>query len=92
MTKYTLYYDGQCNLCAREIGLLKRLSSKNTDFKDIHKIENFTDLPTKEHMLKRLHLGTNHGEWFLGLNATIKIWRQTKYSFMVRILTIPGIR
>lgn len=92
MTELTLYFDGQCNVCAREIALLRRLSADNIVFTDIHNIADFSNLPSKQHMLKRLHARSESGEWFLGLDATIKIWRQTKYGYLVKILTIPGIR
>ena len=92
MNPFTLYFDGDCHLCSREISLLQRLSPGNIRFIDIHTIESFNDLPSKEAMLKRLHLRSDHGEWILGLNAIIKIWSQTRFGFLVKILALPGIR
>ena len=92
MNKLTLYYDGRCSLCAREIALLRRLSPESSAFADIHAITDFSRLPSKQQMLRRLHLRADGGEWFLGLDATVRIWSQTRYGIFFKFLNIPGIR
>lgn len=93
MSKLTLYYDGQCNLCAREIALLRRLSSDDAiAFTDIHQIKDFSGLPDTETLLKRLHLKSETGEWYLGLDATVKIWSETRFGIFAKCLKLPGIR
>lgn len=92
MTKLTLFYDGQCSLCAREIAFLRRVSPENSAFADIHAITDFSKLPSKEEMLRCLHLRADSGEWFLGLDATVEIWGQTHYGIFFKFLKIPGIR
>ena len=92
MKKFTLYYDGRCSLCSREIALLRRISPESSGFTDIHEISDFSDFPDKQTMLRVLHLRCDSGQWFQGLDATIKIWGQTRYGFLFKILNIPGIR
>lgn len=92
MEKLTLYYDGQCNLCSREIALLRRLSPESSAFADIHAITDFSRLPSKQEMLRILHLQADSGEWFTGLDATVQIWSQTRYGIFFKFLNIPGIR
>ncbi len=92
MSRLRLYYDGNCSLCAREIAVLRRLSPQNVGFEDIHQIEDFSGLPAKQTMLKRLHLRADSGEWYLGLDATVEVWSQTRYGIFFKLLKLPGIK
>ena len=92
MDRLTLYYDGQCNLCAREIALLRRLVPEGVAFSDIHHISDYSGLPSRETLLKRLHLQSETGKWFLGLDATVEIWSKTRFGLFFRCLKLPGIR
>lgn len=40
----TLYYDGQCPLCSKEIATLRRLETGNLAFADIHTQDNSKEL------------------------------------------------
>lgn len=84
---FSLYYDGSCPLCSKEISLLKRLSSGDIDFIDIHQVTDVS-LPSKTDLLKRLHLRKRDGEWLTGLDATVYIWSHTRYSIFFKILRV----
>lgn len=74
----TLYFDGDCPLCAREIKLLRR---RATDARlllvDISR-DDF-DAPalgfTLERMQSVLHARFANGQWVTGLDATLWSWR-----------------
>jgi predicted DCC family thiol-disulfide oxidoreductase YuxK len=87
----SLYYDGTCPLCSKEISVLKRLSNNGIDFVDIHHT-NDADLPSKDILLKRLHLRKANGEWLIGLDANVYAWSQTPYGVLFKILRIWPIR
>ena len=88
----TLFYDGQCPLCAREIANLRKLEQGNLVFADVHAQENRKGmLPTKEAMLRRLHLLTGDGQWVVGLPANVRAWSHTRFGFLFAPLLWPVI-
>jgi predicted DCC family thiol-disulfide oxidoreductase YuxK len=88
----TLFYDGQCPLCAREIATLKKLETGNLIFADVHVQENRKGLlPDREALLRRLHLLTSEGEWVIGLHATVRAWSHTRFGFLFKPLLWPVI-
>ena len=47
MTKDTLYYDGACPLCAREMKHLAKLKRDSLELVDIHNTDITDDMPSK---------------------------------------------
>ncbi|WP_417565088.1 thiol-disulfide oxidoreductase DCC family protein [Marinobacter sp.] len=88
----TLFYDGQCPLCAREIRTLRKLQRGNLIFADIHEQrDGSTSLPSHEALLRRLHMMTWSGEWVIGLPANARAWSHTPFGFLFKPLLWPGI-
>ena len=88
----TLFYDGQCPLCAREVRALRRLNKGNLVLADIHQQRNGSlILPPHEMLLRRLHLMTWTGEWVTDLHATVCAWSHTPFGFLFKPLLWPGI-
>ena len=87
----SLYYDGTCPLCSKEISVLKRLSNDSIEFVDIHQL-NDKCLPSKDALLKRLHLRKADGEWLVGLDANVYAWSQTPYGIFFKILRVWPVR
>lgn len=88
----TLYFDGQCPLCAKEIAWLKQCQYGKLRFSDIHG-EKLGPLPfNKDEMLKKLHLRCHNGGWLTGLDATVRSWSHTPYGFIMKPLRWPFIR
>ena len=88
----TLFYDGQCPLCRREIATLRRLQDGGLEFADIHEqVETATLHPSREMLLRRLHLRSNNGAWVTGLRANVRAWSHTRYGFFFRPLLWPGL-
>ncbi len=87
-SKDTLYYDGSCPLCRREIDKLSQYS-KSVETVDIHTLENFSNLPDKNALLQQLHLKTAQGEWLIGVDANIAAWKQTPFYWLWRLLKLP---
>ena len=77
MIDVTVYYDGECPLCRREIGIYKRLkSSGNIDYVNIE-TTNFicNDLNLKKSQLKaRFHIKKN-GRFLSGGYAFVELWK-----------------
>jgi predicted DCC family thiol-disulfide oxidoreductase YuxK len=88
----TLFYDGSCPLCAREIRTLRRLQGGNLIFADVHEQrEDSQNLPSREALLRRLHLMTWTGEWVTGLHANVRAWSHTPFGWMFKPLLWPVI-
>lgn len=86
-----LYFDGRCPLCRREVALLARLSRPTLAFSDIHAARG-EDLPSRDTLLRSLHLRRANGEMLTGLAANVAVWQHTPYGLPWRMLTLPGIR
>lgn len=93
----SLYYDGKCALCNREIRFLKK-HANNLQFIDIHSLDNKeampdtpVDAPDKETLLKTLHLFTTEKVWLKGVDATVRNWQHTPYGWIMRPLKWPVI-
>ncbi|MCK9503092.1 MAG: DUF393 domain-containing protein [Porticoccaceae bacterium] len=87
----TLYYDGLCPLCSREIRTLKRLQRGNLAFADIHQRGLEETMPSREALLKVLHLRTADGHWVVGLEANIRAWSHTDWGWLFKPLLWPGL-
>lgn len=74
----TLYYDGACPLCAREIALLRRrAAAEQLQLVDISSgTFDATALGlSHQAMQERLHARFADGQWVTGLDATLWSWR-----------------
>jgi len=90
--KDTLFYDGQCPLCEKEIRWLKKVQDGLLDFQNIHERSN-QQLPIdKVDMLKQLHLQLPSGEYLIGLDATVRSWSHTPYGILLKPLRWPILR
>lgn len=85
-----LYYDSQCPLCRREIGTLTRLQTGGLGFADIHALDQ-PGLPSREQLLRRLHLKATNGRWHVGLEANVQAWSHTRLGWLFRPLLWPGL-
>ncbi len=100
----TLYYDGQCPLCTREMAKLGQLCDAQLQLADIHRLPpdnslEQTDglaptdaLPSRDTLLKTLHLRTAEGQWLTGIDANVAAWQHTRLGPLWRWLRWPLIR
>lgn len=74
MTKVTVWYDGGCPLCIREIALMRRLDrGKAISFVDLTRFE--APCPVdRQLMMDRFHASEN-GELYSGAAAFAAMWR-----------------
>ena len=85
----TLFYDGNCPLCLREIRALERLRDKHLALVDAHSYDPSAGEPDRESMLLRLHLRSEDGRWLSGVDATVKAWSHTRWGFLFKPLRWP---
>ena len=87
----TLFYDAGCPLCRREVDILRSLAGPGLVFQDIHAAED-DGLPSREALLKSLHLLRANGEMLTGLTANVAVWQHTRFGLPWRLLLLPLIR
>ena len=73
--RLTVWYDGACPLCAREIALMRRLDETGqVNFVDLETTQE-TPLP-RQAMLDRFHVSAPDGTTRAGAAAFAALWRQ----------------
>jgi len=87
----TLYYDGTCPLCRREMAHLARLKSNQLVLQDIHELEPDAQTPDKHTLLRSLHLRRGDS-WTVGLDANIAAWQYTRIGVLWRWLSWPIVK
>ena len=97
MPKRTIYYDGLCQLCSREIGLFqRRVRDGSLAYVDIslpgfdpasHGVD-----PVRIH--KHMHVRNEEtGRMFIGVDALLAMWECAPgFRWLARFTRFPGIR
>ena len=92
----TIFYDGKCGLCSREINYYKKIAQA-----DKFRWSDIATDPTPLKPLKisqadglrRLHGIDSEGHLHIGVDAFLLIWRELPYwRFLSMVVGLPGIR
>ena len=78
----SVFFDGKCNLCSKEIDYYQRIAPKNTfNWIDITKTPGELDkFEIKlSDGLRLMHVADSNGNIFTGVDAFIIMWKQIKY-------------
>lgn len=86
----TLYFDGACPVCRREVKHLKERADEQLNFVDIHESPLSED--QKAQLSQQLHLKTDQGTWLTGLEANVQAWQHTPSAKLARLLLSRPIR
>ncbi|MGM0535967.1 MAG: thiol-disulfide oxidoreductase DCC family protein [Pseudomonadota bacterium] len=90
----TLYHDGHCPLCQREVAWLSRHPRRShVRLVDIQSADfDATSLGTSfEAMMGRLHVRDAVGRWYIGMDASRALYAVLGYRRLVWLSTLPGI-
>ncbi len=87
----TLFYDGNCPLCMREVRLLTRIADDGLALVDLHEVPEAQGEPTRLEMLSNLHMKTGDGRWLVGVDATVGAWAHTRWGLFFKVLRWPLI-
>ncbi|EHI49461.1 hypothetical protein HIMB100_00004220 [SAR116 cluster alpha proteobacterium HIMB100] len=92
----TIYFDGKCGLCSREITYYKRIAPEGLFYwADIaHDPSALKPLKISQaDALRRLHGIDEHGALHVGVDAFVLIWRQLSYWRIFGVMvSLPGVR
>ncbi|MGF1545638.1 MAG: thiol-disulfide oxidoreductase DCC family protein [Parvularculaceae bacterium] len=96
MNKATVYFDGDCPLCRREIAFYERRADPAAvAFVNIHKIDAATlgDGLTKDEALGRFHVRDADGTLREGAGAFAALWRRTPgFKTLGKVVGAPIVR
>lgn len=92
----TVFYDGKCGLCRREIAHYQAISPQSV----FHWVDITVNPSAIEQLgvqyadgLKRLHAQDAQGHLSIGVDAFLLIWRQLpRWRILAKIVGTPGIR
>ncbi len=92
----TVYYDGKCGLCSKEINHYKNIAPQEVFiWEDITISEDALQAEgiSLEDGLRQLHAKDAQGTMHVGVDAFILIWKQLKrWRWLGYIVALPGIR
>lgn len=86
MSRLTVFYDGACPLCIREIGLLRRLErGRRVDYMDVSPPDaaEFCPIPQKQ-LLARFTVKMADGHLVDGAQAFTEVWSQIPWLIWLR--------
>lgn len=73
----TVWYDGDCPICSREIGWLKRQTKASVSYVDLTKARR---LPLERAaLMRRFHAQEHDGPLLSGIDAFQALWHRSKY-------------
>ena len=79
--QYSLYFDGSCPLCKREMAVLRRLKGSQLKLLNIHDVVGLSE-DDRAAYLAVLHLQLPNGEWLRGVDANVTAWSFTPIGFL----------
>lgn len=91
-----VFYDGKCGLCSKEITYYRRIAADA--------VFNWLDIandpaPLQQYhilqsdALRQLHVRDAKGDWHIGADAFIVIWRKLRYWRVLAVLVgLPGVK
>ena len=90
----TLFYDGGCPLCRRQVAWVKRQRRLDcVRFIDI-RAQGFDPAPwgrTCDELMGRLFALDGEGRWFSGMDSTRALYAVLGYRWWTRISSLPGL-
>lgn len=94
--RFTIYYDGGCPVCDREIAFYRRrVGAGELRFADISRVHGANVAPDlrRDAAMAELHVRDERGELVAGVDAFIALWRRLPgLRWMAVLGTLPGLR
>jgi len=94
MKKLTVFFDGACPLCRREIGFYRKIDSQEKiDWRDISNTTDERELPLpQDALMARFHVQREDGRVLSGARAFIELWKNLPGWRWIGILaSTPGV-
>ena len=92
----TVFYDGKCGLCSKEISHYMKISPPSTFIwldiaNEPQHLKNIN--VSQSDALRRLHVTDQDGTTHIGIDGFIAIWRKLpRWHLLALVCAVPGIR
>ena len=90
-----VFYDGECPLCLREIGFLKKKDrERHIHFREIQRLEFASSSIPKTHqqLMAEIHARLPDGTWIKGVEVFRRLYDAIGWNWIVAITRWPIIR
>jgi len=89
----TIFYDGACGLCSKEINYYRSIADQRVEFVNIAAVDFDADSFGKktEEFQKKLHACDANGHFFTGVDAFRKLWDALPSPFYPMLSTVVGL-
>ncbi|SEI39812.1 Predicted thiol-disulfide oxidoreductase YuxK, DCC family [Allopseudospirillum japonicum] len=91
----SLFFDGQCPLCRREIHWLQQKNLPvHIAYIDIstEDVQQTLGIDQYQAMMRVLHVQDAKGNWYLGMDASRYLYRQLGYTTWIALSELPLLR
>jgi len=92
----TVYYDGKCGLCAKEIAYYKKIAPANVfSWIDITALPEAIELQgiSLSEGLRLLHVKDESNTLHVGVDAFLCMWKALpRWRYLAKIIALPGIK
>lgn len=91
----TVFFDGDCPLCVREIQMLRRLDRRNAlRFADIAAPDFDAEEVgrTYESLMAQIHARTSDGRWITGADVFRALYAGVGFGALSKLSAVPGVR
>jgi predicted DCC family thiol-disulfide oxidoreductase YuxK len=91
---FTVYFDGDCPLCSKEILMLRDLDKQNRiRFVDIQKMDFSDGCSPKSYMelMSQIHGQMEDGTWVIGVEVFRQLYAAVGYNRSVALSRLPGV-
>lgn len=92
----TIFYDGACGVCSREIRYYRSIADERVQFVDIAAFDFDAETfgKTSDDFQKQMHARDAEGQYFTGVEAFRKLWDALPspfYPLLSTFIGLPGI-
>ena len=87
----TIFYDGDCPVCAREINWIEKKSRK-IKYTDITKCDLRKTGKSKDELMSQLHAQLENGEWIFGMEVVRKMYEDAGLGFLMKPTKWPILK
>jgi len=95
LPKVTLYFDGDCPLCEKEVSILKSITANDkVVYEDISENEFDTEKHGKDCsiLMAEIHAKDENGNWLIGMDAFRAVYAHTPYKRLFALTKLPIVK
>ncbi len=91
----TIYFDGECPICIKEIAFYRKHANVEANWVDASKLPagSVVDGESRYDLLTIMHVRDSDGRWLIAVDAFAAMWRLIPFLRpFAWIFTVPGLK